>query len=104
MNDASHDAWESFGHEMASVSLRLGAMSLHKRQHVVAKVPGQRVSAVLFPASASHVTPAWLLAEESLGVVDGEMQEVLRLSNGNNRKSYYTDHLKRIDSERTYGA
>jgi hypothetical protein len=40
-------------------------------------------------------------SEESLGVVDGEMQEVLRLSNGNNRKSYYTDHLKRIDSERT---
>lgn len=39
--------------------------------------------------------------EESLSAIDFDMQEVLRLSNGNNRKSYYADHLKRIDTERT---
>jgi len=40
-------------------------------------------------------------SEESLGAIDKDMQEVLRLSNGNNPRSYYADYLKRIDTERT---
>jgi hypothetical protein len=40
-------------------------------------------------------------SEESLGEIDFEMQEVLRLSNSNNRKAYYVDHLKRIETQRT---
>ncbi len=39
-------------------------------------------------------------SEEELGSLDTEMQELLRLSNGNNRKSYYLDRVKRVDGDR----
>jgi hypothetical protein len=100
MSDAHHDAWESLGHKLAAFrsalarcrSVNVNTTSLKSQAKELVQFYFRQARPALHPVGFS---------EESLGAMDGEMQEVLRLSNANNRKSYYTDHLKRIESERT---
>ncbi|HKW29334.1 MAG TPA: hypothetical protein VJT54_08370 [Verrucomicrobiae bacterium] len=100
MSDANHDVWESVGQKMA---LFRSALARCRSVNVnTSSLKSQAKELVQFYFRQARPTlPPLGFSEESLGVIDGEMQEVLRLSNGNSRKSYYTDHLKRIDSERT---
>src|SRR5262245_41599801 len=100
MSDANHDAWESLGQKLAAFrsalarcrSVNVNTTSLKSQSKELVQFYFRQARPTLHPVGFS---------EESLGAIDGEMQEVLRLSNGNNRKSYYTDHLKRIEAERT---
>jgi hypothetical protein len=100
MSGADHDAWESVGRKTVALrnalakcrSVNVNTTSLKSQAKELVQFYFRRARPTLLPIGFS---------DESLGAIDGEMQEVLRLSNGNNRKSYYTDRLKRIESERT---
>jgi hypothetical protein len=100
MSDADHEAWEGFGRKLVALrsavaksrSVNINATSLKSQAKELVQFYFRQVRPTLLPIG---------FTEESLGTLDLEMQEVLRLSNGNNRKSYYTSHLKRIETERT---
>lgn len=99
MSDTDHDAWESVGQKVAAfrtVLARCRSVNVN-----TTSMKSQAKDLVQFYFRQARPTLHQVgFAEELLGAIDGEMQEVLRLSNGNSRKSYYTDHLKRIEAER----
>lgn len=100
MSDANHDTWEGLGQKLVTFrgalarcrSVNINTTSLKAQAKELVQFYFRQARPALHPVGFS---------EESLAVIDGEMQEVMRLSNGNNRKSYFTDHLKRIEAERT---
>src|ERR1019366_6455406 len=100
MSDASHVVWESIGQKVAALRSALARSSSVNINTTSLKTQAKELVQFYFRQARPTLLPLGF-TEESLGAIDIEMQEVLRLSNGNNRKSYYTDHLKRIESERT---
>jgi hypothetical protein len=100
MSDASHDVWESIGQKVATLRSALTRCSSVNINTTSLKTQAKELVQFYFRQARPTLLPLGF-TEESLGAIDIEMQEILRLSNGNNRKSYYTDHLKRIELERT---
>jgi Predicted pPIWI-associating nuclease len=99
MSDVDHNAWESISQKMAAFrsalarcrSVNVNTTSLKSQAKDLVQFYFRQARPTLLPVGFS---------EESLVAIDGELQEVLRLSNGNSRKSYYAEHLKRIEAER----
>jgi hypothetical protein len=100
MSDADHDAWESVGQKMAALRSALARCRSVNVNTTSLKLQAKELVQFYFRQARPTLLPVGF-TEESLSGIDGEMQEVLRLSNGNNRKSYYSDHIKRIEAERT---
>ncbi len=99
MSDENHDAWDSVGQKVAAFRSALARCRSVNINTTSLKSQAKQVVQFYFRQARPALRQVGF-AEESLDVIDGEMQEVLRLSNGNNRKSYYTDHIKLIEAER----
>jgi hypothetical protein len=100
MSETSHDVWESIGQKMVALRSALARCRSVNVNTTLLKTQAKELVQYYFRQARPTLLPIGF-TEESLGAIDTEMQEVLRLSNGNNRKSYYTDHLKRIETERS---
>jgi hypothetical protein len=100
MSDASHDVWEGMGQKVVALRSALARCRSVNANTTSLKTQAKELVQFYFRQARPTLLPLGF-TEESLAVIDVELQEVLRLSNGNRRKSYYTDHLKRIEAERT---
>src|ERR1035437_9902265 len=100
MSDASRVVWESIGPKVAALRSALARCGSVNINTTSLKTQAKELVQFYFRQARPTLLPLDF-TEESLGAIDIEMQEILRLSNGNNRKAYYTDHLKRIELERT---
>jgi hypothetical protein len=99
MTEGVDATWEAFGQkvtELRSTLLRCRSVNINT---ATLKTKAKELVQFYFRQVRPTLAPMGF-SEESLGTIDTEMQEVLRLGNGNNRKSYYLDHVKRIEAER----
>jgi predicted pPIWI-associating nuclease len=99
MSDANHDSWEGFGQKLAALRIAISRCRALNVNTSLLKTQAKELVQFYFRQARPTLPPIGF-SEESLNAIDHEMQEVLRLSNSNNRRSYYTDHLKRIETER----
>jgi Predicted pPIWI-associating nuclease len=99
MSGANHDEWESLSQTLAAFRSALARCRSVNVNTTSLKLQAKEFVQFYFRQARPTLLPVGF-TDESLGLLDLEMQEVLRLSNGNNRKSYYSDHLKRIEAER----
>jgi hypothetical protein len=100
MSDADNDTWESVGQKMATLRNALARCRSVNVNTAILKSQAKELVQFYFRQARPTLPPIGF-TEEFLGSMDLEMQEVLRLSNRNSRKSYYADHLKRIETQRT---
>ena len=99
MTEGVDATWESFGKnvtELRSALLRCRSVNVNT---TTLKTKAKELVQFYF-RQVRPTLPPMGFSDQSLGSIDTEIQEVLRLSNGNNRRSYYLDHVKRIDVER----
>lgn len=99
MTDGDHETWESFGHKLKELRFAVSRCRSVNVNTVRLKTQAKELVQFYFRQARPGLSPIGF-PEESLAAIDTDMQEVLRLSNGNNAKSYYVDRLKRIAAER----
>jgi DNA-binding XRE family transcriptional regulator len=99
MPDEIDATWESFGKKMTELRSALSRCRSVNVNTARLKTNVKDLVQLYFRQIRPTLPPLGF-SEEKLGPLDTEMQELLRLSNGNNRKSYYLDRVKRVDVER----
>jgi len=95
MADASHDSWDSFRHSFAAFETALGRSRAILVNSASLRSDAKAVVQAYFRRARPHLIELHFSPDELSGL-DGEMQSLLRLSNGRNRKRSYVALLKRV--------